>query len=254
MPGTFSRKRGWNGWGAPRGLNYLPAWRVEHAGNIYVVDQVNCTIRKVTPTGALTTLAGLAGSSGSVDGTGSAARFNLGFLSGITVDSACNLYVADSGNNTIRKVTPVWDKLASVTTLAGLRAFLQCGTTGNTRDSIILPGVAVDSTGNVFVADLYNYTIRKVTSGGSGDDIGRTGGVSGTNDGTGSAARFNQSWKCCVDNADTAYMSRTHTRRSGSDVGGSSDDVGRNWRIAVAARMGPISTARFSNPAGITVG
>jgi hypothetical protein len=68
----------------------------------------------VTPAGVVTTLAGLAGSFGSADGAGTAARFNG--PAGVAVDSAGNVYVADSGNGTIRKVTPT----GVVTTLAGL--------------------------------------------------------------------------------------------------------------------------------------
>lgn len=74
-------------------------------GNVYVADTRNCTIRKVTPAGVVTTLAGLAGTPGTNDGTNSAARFNL--PQGIAVDSAGTLYVADTGDYTIRKVTPV---------------------------------------------------------------------------------------------------------------------------------------------------
>jgi hypothetical protein len=77
---------------------------VDSAGNVYVADTFNDTIRKATPEGVVTTLAGLAGSSGSADGTGSAARFYN--PSGVAVDSASNVYVADSGNNTIRKGIP----------------------------------------------------------------------------------------------------------------------------------------------------
>jgi len=87
---------------------------VDSSGNIYVADTYNHTIRKITPGGVVTTLAGLPGVSGSADGTGSAARFYL--PSGVAVDSSGTVYVADTDNDTIRKITPG----GVVTTLAGL--------------------------------------------------------------------------------------------------------------------------------------
>src|SRR5438094_4530277 len=87
---------------------------VDTSGNVYVGDQFNYTIRKVTPAGEVTTLAGLTGSYGSADGTGSDARFNDPW--GVAVDTSGNVYVADVSNNTIRKVTPA----GVVMTLAGM--------------------------------------------------------------------------------------------------------------------------------------
>src|SRR5438445_775910 len=77
---------------------------VDSAGNVYVADTDNATIRKITPAGAVTTLAGSPGQTGSKDATGSDARFYK--PSGVAVDSATNVYVGDSFNHTIRKITP----------------------------------------------------------------------------------------------------------------------------------------------------
>ena len=81
----------------------MPSWTaVDESGNVYVSDYLNFTVRKVSRTGVVTTLAGLAGTVGSADGEGIAARFN--HPDGVAVDSAANVYVADRNNNTIRKI------------------------------------------------------------------------------------------------------------------------------------------------------
>src|SRR6266704_7080 len=130
----------------------------DSSGNVYVADTDNQTIRKITPAGVVTTLAGLAGSGGSADGTGSAARFNIPF--GVATDSSGNVYVADWGNHTIRKITPV----GVVTTLAGLAgSFGSDNGTGSAARFNGPSGVATDSSGNVYVADYYNNTVRKST-------------------------------------------------------------------------------------------
>jgi DNA-binding beta-propeller fold protein YncE len=90
---------------------------VDDLGNLYVADSGNHTIRKITPAGVMTTLAGSAGHGGTNDGVGGAARFASPL--GVAADSAGNVYVADSRNNTIRKITPA----GAVTTLAGLAQF-----------------------------------------------------------------------------------------------------------------------------------
>src|ERR1035437_6967265 len=134
---------------------------VDSAGNVYVADYGNSTIRKVTPGGMVTTLAGLATSPGSADGTGSAARF-YGPM-GVAVDSAGNVYVVDTSNSTIRKLTPG----GVVTTLAGLAGNRgSADGTGSDARFYCPWGVAVDSAGNVYVADSLNHTIRQATPSG----------------------------------------------------------------------------------------
>jgi sugar lactone lactonase YvrE len=175
---------------------------VDGAGNVYVADTANNTIRKITPNGIVSTLAGISGSHGSADGTGSNARFWAPF--GIAADSAGNVYVADTANNTIRKITPN----GVVSTLAGL-----AGHPGN-KDSIGANarfrnpwGVAVDGAGNVFVADMSNDTIRKITPTGVVSTLAGQAGISGSLNGVGTSAQFNNPFAIAVDSADNIYVS-----------------------------------------------
>ena len=135
---------------------------VDAAGNVYVADSVNNRIRKVDPSGNVTTLAGN-GTQGSADGTGGptgTAEFNNPW--GVAVDAAGNVYVADSGNNRIRKVDPN----GNVTMLAGNGTWgFEDGTGGPTGTAEFNgpEGVAVDAAGNVYVADSANNRIRKIS-------------------------------------------------------------------------------------------
>jgi hypothetical protein len=103
--GTSSGANGGSadGLGAAAQFNFPNGLAVDAAGNVYVADFVNETIRQITPAGNVTTLAGTAGVTGNTDGTGSAARFNG--PTGIAVDAAGNVYVADTENHAVRKIT-----------------------------------------------------------------------------------------------------------------------------------------------------
>src|SRR5262249_39837561 len=148
------------------------------AGNVYVADGGNSTIRKVTATGIVTTLAGTAGMPGSADGTGAAARFFA--LFSVAVDDAGNVYAADSNNHNIRKGTAA----GIVTTLAGPAgaAGSQDGT-GAAARFFSPAGVAVDSASNVYVADNNNFTIRKATLAGVVTTLAGTAGMTGSANG-----------------------------------------------------------------------
>src|SRR5258708_5513831 len=174
-----------DGAGAAARFNFPKGVATDSAGNIYVGDRGNHTIRKITPAGAVSTFAGTPDIFGSADGTGAAARFNL--PEGVATDSADNVYVADEGNNTIRKITPA----GAVTTLAGT-----AGTSGSADGTgaaarFRLPrGIATDSAGNLYVAELVNNTIRKITPAGVVTTLAGTAGSVGSADGTGAPATF----------------------------------------------------------------
>jgi hypothetical protein len=174
---------------------------VDGTGNVFVADTYNHAIRKITPDGVVTTLAGTPGSSGSADGTASAARFS--YPSGVAVDGAGNVFVADSSNNTIREITPE----GVVITLAGTAG--SSGSADGVRDAARFwhqSGLAVDETGNVFVADSGNSTIRKITPDGLVTTLAGTAFLYGSADGTGSAARFNNPWGVAVDGAGNVFV------------------------------------------------
>ena len=135
---------------------------VDSQGNIYVADSQNRRIRKITPGGTVTTVAGTSPfRPANVDGTGSAAWF--GAPGAIAVDATDNLYVADYGLSTIRKVTPA----GVVTTIAG-KTDTQGSADGPASEARFNNplGVAVDSSGNIYVADQSNSTIRMITPAG----------------------------------------------------------------------------------------
>ena len=130
---------------------------IDGAGTIFVADAGCSTIRKITPDGAVSTLAGNAGNKGRVDGLGAAARFDTPFA--VALDRVGDIYVADTFNNLIRRVTPT----GLVSTVAGsLGSGARDGP--GLQASFKLPtGIAADAFGNLYVADADNNTIRKLS-------------------------------------------------------------------------------------------
>jgi len=217
------------------------------SGTLYVADTANHTIRKITAAGGVTTLAGLAGSSGSSDGSGSAARFNT--PGGIAIDSAENLYVADTLNNTIRKITPA----GVVTTIAGVAGSNGSADGPAATATFFQPAaVAVDVSGNVFVADTFNFTVRKI-AGGTVTTLAGTAAASGSVDGTGANARFSQPRGIATDATGNIFVndSGNYTVRQVTPQGVVTTLAGTAGMSGSVDGTG--AAARFSYLAGLRV-
>ncbi len=190
-----------DGTGAVASFNGPSGVAVDTSGNVYVADTVNSTIRKVTPLGVVSTLAGTALVTGSADGTGALASFYL--PSALTTDSAGNVYVADTYNSTIRQITPA----GVVTTLAGSAGLVgSTDATGSLARFNLPGGIARDSLGNLYVADTRNNTIRKIAPGAVVRTLAGTAGTVGHADGTGAAASFNAPTGIVADAAGNLYV------------------------------------------------
>ena len=228
--------------------------------NVYVADLHNHVIRKLALSGTnwvSSTIAGLAGSSGSADGSNTNARFNGPY--GVAVDNDGNVYVADTGNSTVRKLTPSGPDWV-VSTIAGLAGSAGVTDGNNSSARFRFPmGLAVDGSGNIYVADEGNSTIREITPSGANwavNTIAGKAGISGSTNGIGSAAQFESPSGIAVDGGGNVYVAdnMSCTIRKLVLTGG-------NWVVGTIAGQasksgsadGIGSAARFSNPTGIAV-
>jgi sugar lactone lactonase YvrE len=234
-----------DGTGITARFTYPTSGTIAPSTNLYLLDGLGA-IRKVTPAGQVTTLAGSGKVSGSSDGVGYAAQFNRPLA--ITVSPAGDLYVADTGNNTVRKVTTT----GVVSTFAGdPNSFGTADGTGNNARFYGPSGIASDSEGNLYVADAYNYTLRKVSPNRAVSTLAGKAGVSGSSDGTGSAARFGQLAGLAVGPAGTLYAADAgnHTIRKVSPTGVVTTLAGSAGRPGSTDGQGSI--ARFNRPTSL---
>ncbi|MES2697366.1 MAG: hypothetical protein V4773_28125, partial [Verrucomicrobiota bacterium] len=190
-----------NGTGAGATFNGPHGIVRDSAGNYYVSDSINHTIRKIAPGWVVTTLAGSPGLTGSANGTGAAARFNS--PTGIAVDGSGNLYVAEYDNHTVRKITPA----GVVTTFAGVAGVSGSDDGSGAGARFWHPiALAVDASGNVFVGELGSPTIRKITPAGVVTTIAGQPGSYGASDGLGRNARFVYPYAMTLDAAGNLYV------------------------------------------------
>jgi len=235
IAGTAGQVGSADGAGAAAQFDNPGGIAVDGSGNVYVSDTGNGTIRMIVPavsggstTWTVTTLAGSPGPGGALDGIGAAALFSS--PEGVAVDGAGNLYVADTGNSSIRKITPTVAGAGTawtVTTLAGTMGADpndQNGSSGagssdgsgaagygepNSAQFSSPDGVAVDGAGNVYVVDTGNGTVRLIAPGGSVTTLAGNPGYFGSNDGTGTAVRFDEAQGIAVNGSGNVFVADT---------------------------------------------
>lgn len=186
---------------------------LDAAGNVYVADASAHTVRKITAAGTVSTLAGLPMISGGIDGTGTGARFSTPL--GLAANAAGTVYVADSANDTIRKVAAT----GVVTTLAGSTVSVgSTDATGSAARFSTPTGLALDSSGNLYVCDFGNYTLRRVTPAGVVTTLAGAAGSQGAVDGTGGAARFMGPYAVGIDGSGNLYVGDQSTAAGCSTI------------------------------------
>ena len=186
-----------DGVGSAARFDYPGGVACDSTGNVYVADSLNNTIRKITPDGVVSTLAGDADvPAGHADGAGAQARFD--YPAAVACDAAGNVYVADSNNCTIRKITPD----GVVSTLAG-KAGAKGHTDGMGAEARFKNpvGLVCDAAGHIYVADSDNQTIRMVSSAGNVTTVAGKAGVYGVIDGPVAAARLDSPVDVACDGA-----------------------------------------------------
>jgi hypothetical protein len=226
---------------APRGMV------IDSSANIYVADSNNNVIRRITPYGVVTTFAGTAGLCGSTDGSGFEALFHS--PQGLAIDKNDNIFVTDTCNSTIRKITP-YGEVTTIAGSAGLKGSVNG--TGDAARFTCPTGIAVDKNGNLYVTDFSDHTIRKITPTRVVTTFAGKSGARGITNGSGAAARFNAPYGIVLKgNTSTLYVtdSGNHTIRSVTLTGTVTTFAGA---AGVSGNSeGILANARFNSPHGI---
>lgn len=230
--------------GTAAGFNYPTVVVMDHFNNLIVVDRSNHKIRKITPDGTVTTIAG-AGAIGALDGPGLTATFR--YPDGAVVDSQGNVFISDQSNHKIRKLAT--DGLVSTFAGSGVAGFLDG--TGTTAKFYYPAGMAIDANDNLYVADYSNHRIRKITPGGV---VTTYAGLAfaGATDGNISVAQFNGPTGVGVDASGNVFIADygNHKIRKISTLGDVSTVAGTGIAGAVD---GSSTTASFYHPAIVAV-
>ena len=225
---------------------------VDRSGNLYIADTRNHRIRKVDADGTITTVAGT-GTDGFGGDSGPASAAQLNRPAGVAVDGSGNLFIADTNNHRIRKV----DADGTIITVAGTRGQGFSGDGGPaTAAQLNGPnGVAVDGSGNLYIADTNNHRIRKVNAGGMITTVAGTGTAVFSGDGRpATAAQLNGPNGVAVDGSGNLYIADTNNHRIRKvDTRRTITTVAGTGTAGFSGDSGPASDAQLNGPKGVAV-
>jgi sugar lactone lactonase YvrE len=225
---------------------------VDSMGNLYIADALSHRIRKVSPAGVISTVAGTGTPGYSGDG-GPAVTAQLNFPTGVAVDSAGDFYVVDSANERIRKVTP--EGVISTVAGNGTRGFSGDGGPATAAQLDILVGVAVDSAGNLYIADSFNFRIRKINAGGVISTVVGNGTPGDSGDGgPATAAELGNPTGIAVDSSGNLYFSDIHFHRVRKvTTDGIISTVAGTGTAGFSGDGGPAASSQLNGPIGVAV-
>jgi gliding motility-associated-like protein len=216
---------------------------IDAAGNLYITDSKALLVRKISPAGVVTTLAGTAYSTANDKGIGPGVSFDGPY--GIAVNAQGMVYVADAFGNQIRQITPIGD----VSTVAGSETAGYADGEGNVAAFNLPSGIAIDALGNLIVADTYNNRIRKITPAGVVSTIAGNGAASAIN-GQGTSATFN------LPNNLTVYGGNIYVADTKNNLVRKISPTAVVTTLAgtgvAGATDGPAASASFNSPLGLT--
>ena len=210
------------------------ATATDPAGNVYIADTQNNRVRKVTPAGVITTIAGN-GTAGFAGDGAAAVSAQLARPAGVAADSAGNVYISDSANGAVRKVTP--DGII------------------NTVAQLIHPqGMAVDSAGNLYVADSADNRVRMISAGGALSTLAGTGSQGYSGDGgPAAAAQVNSPFGVAVDSAGNVYIADTGNNLLREVTNGVINTVAGTGIAGHEGDGGPALAAQLAAPTSLVV-
>ncbi|WP_432127996.1 RICIN domain-containing protein [Streptomyces sp. bgisy082] len=244
--------RGDNGPAVSAQLNCPREVAVDGAGNLYITDSANNRVRKVTPDGTISTVAGMGSGGFSGDG-GPAVAAKINYPLGVVVDGDGVVYISDHRNHRVRKVTP--DGHISTVAGTGAPGFRGDGGPAVSAQLHHPYGLAVDGAGGLYIVDGYNHRIRKVTADGTISTVAGAGTAGFTGDGGPAAsARLNLPVAVAMDSTGTLYFSdysNHRVRKVAPD--GTISTVAGTGTAGFGGDDGPAASAQMNNPFGLAV-